>query len=80
MVARAWMDQAYKQRLLAHSTSAIAELGYGGEEGETMLVVENTAEVHNLVVCTLCSCYPWPLLGSAAGLVQVGGLSLTFRD
>jgi len=63
VVARAWLDQAYKQRLLAHSTSAIAELGYGGEEGETMLVVENTAKVHNLVVCTLCSCYPWPVLG-----------------
>jgi nitrile hydratase len=63
VVARAWVDQAYKQRLLAHSTSAIAELGYGGEEGELMLVVENTAKVHNLVVCTLCSCYPWPVLG-----------------
>ena len=63
VVARAWVDQAYKQRLLAHSTSAIAELGYGGEEGEIMLVVENTAKVHNLVVCTLCSCYPWPVLG-----------------
>jgi len=63
VVARAWVDDAYKQRLLAHSTSAIAELGYGGEEGEVMLVVENTAKVHNLVVCTLCSCYPWPVLG-----------------
>lgn len=63
VVARAWVDQAYKQRLLAHSNSAIAELGYGGEEGEVMLVVENTAKVHNLVVCTLCSCYPWPVLG-----------------
>ena len=63
VVARAWLDQAYKQRLLANPTAAIAELGYGGEEGETMLVVENTAKVHNLVVCTLCSCYPWPVLG-----------------
>jgi nitrile hydratase len=63
VVARAWVDPRYKQRLLAHSTAAIAELGYGGEEGEVMLVVENTARVHNLVVCTLCSCYPWPVLG-----------------
>jgi nitrile hydratase len=63
VVARAWVDSAYKQRLLANSTAAIAELGYGGEEGEVMLVVENTAKVHNLVVCTLCSCYPWPVLG-----------------
>jgi len=63
VVAHAWVDQAYKQRLLAHSTSAIAELGYGGAEGGVMLVVENTAHVHNLVVCTLCSCYPWPVLG-----------------
>jgi len=63
VVARAWADAAYKQRLLADSTSAIAELGYGGEEGEIMLVVENTPQVHNLVVCTLCSCYPWPVLG-----------------
>ena len=63
VVARAWVDSAYKQRLLANSTAAIAELGHGGEEGEVMLVVENTAKVHNLVVCTLCSCYPWPVLG-----------------
>jgi nitrile hydratase len=63
VVARAWVDSAYKQRLLANSTAAIAELGYGGEEGEVMLVVENTAKVRNLVVCTLCSCYPWPVLG-----------------
>ena len=59
VVARAWADRAYKQRLLADGTAAIAELGYG----ETMLVVENTAMVHNLVVCTLCSCYPWSILG-----------------
>jgi nitrile hydratase subunit alpha len=63
VVARAWADDAYKQRLLAHASAAIAELGYGGAEGEQMLVVENTAKVHNLVVCTLCSCYPWPVLG-----------------
>ena len=63
VVARAWTDAAYKQRLLTNATSAIAELGYGGDEGEVMLAVENTAKTHNLVVCTLCSCYPWPVLG-----------------
>jgi nitrile hydratase subunit alpha len=63
VVARAWVDPAYKQRLLANADEAIAELGYGGMQGEHMVVVENTAEVHNLVVCTLCSCYPWPVLG-----------------
>jgi nitrile hydratase len=63
VIARAWVDEAYKQRLLSNATTAIAELGYGGEEGEQMMVVENTAQVHNLVVCTLCSCYPWPVLG-----------------
>ena len=63
VVARAWADPAYKQRLLTNSDSAIAELGYGGSQGEHMVVVENTAKVHNLVVCTLCSCYPWPVLG-----------------
>jgi len=60
VVARAWVDGTFKQRLLADGTAAIAELGYGGD---TMLVVENTAKVHNLVVCTLCSCYPWSTLG-----------------
>ena len=63
VVARAWSDPAYKQRLLSNADSAIAELGYGGLQGEHMVVVENTAHVHNLVVCTLCSCYPWPVLG-----------------
>jgi nitrile hydratase subunit alpha len=63
VVARAWVDPAYKQRLLTNATAAIAELGYSGPEGEQMLVVENTPKVHNLVVCTLCSCYPWPVLG-----------------
>jgi len=63
VVARAWVDPAYKQRLLTNTTAAIAELGYSGPEGEQMLVVENTPKVHNLVVCTLCSCYPWPVLG-----------------
>ena len=63
VVARAWSNSAYKQRLLTDADSAIAELGYGGLQGEHMVVVENTADVHNLVVCTLCSCYPWPVLG-----------------
>lgn len=63
VVARAWLDAAYKERLLRDGTSAIAELGYGGAQGEHMVVVENSPDVHNVVVCTLCSCYPWPVLG-----------------
>lgn len=63
VVARAWTDADYKARLLADATAAIAELGFGGLQGEHMLAVENTPTVHNLVVCTLCSCYPYPLLG-----------------
>jgi nitrile hydratase subunit alpha len=63
VVAHAWIDPAYRKRLLADGTTAIAELGYGGSQGEHMVVVENTATIHNLVVCTLCSCYPWPVLG-----------------
>ena len=63
VVAKAWTDEEYRQRLLAHGTKAIAELGYGGAEGADMRVVENTDDVHNVVVCTLCSCYPWPVLG-----------------
>ena len=63
VVARAWTDPVYKARLLANATEAIAELGYGGAQGEHMVVVENAPKVHNLVVCTLCSCYPWPTLG-----------------
>jgi len=63
VVARAWVDRAYKERLLADGTAAIAELGFGGAEGDHMVVVENTPSVHNVVVCTLCSCYPWPVLG-----------------
>src|SRR6516225_8011303 len=63
VVARAWSDPAYKQRLLSNADAAIAEMGYGGFQGEHMVVVENSARVHNLVVCTLCSCYPWPVLG-----------------
>ncbi len=63
VVARAWSDPAYRERLMADATTAIAELGYGGAQGDHMVAVENTAAVHNLVVCTLCSCYPWPVLG-----------------
>jgi len=63
VVARAWSDPAYKQRLLSDADAAIAEMGYGGLQGEHMVVLENTVKVHNLVVCTLCSCYPWPVLG-----------------
>lgn len=63
VVAKAWTDPAYKERLMADATRAIAELGFAGRQGEHMIVVENTPRVHNLVVCTLCSCYPWPVLG-----------------
>ena len=63
VVARAWSDPAYRERLLADATAAIAELGYGGRQGEHMVAVENTPARHNLVVCTLCSCYPWSVLG-----------------
>src|SRR5207249_10182032 len=63
VVARAWIDTGYKERLLEDATVAIAELGYTGLQGEHMVVVENEPKVHNLVVCTLCSCYPWPVLG-----------------
>jgi nitrile hydratase subunit alpha len=63
VVAKAWTDPGYKTRLLADAGSAIAELGFGGLQGEHMVAVENTPAVHNLVVCTLCSCYPYPLLG-----------------
>ena len=63
VVARAWVDPAYKKRLLQNAPAAIAELGYTSGQGEHMVVVENGPKVHNLVVCTLCSCYPWPVLG-----------------
>jgi nitrile hydratase subunit alpha len=63
VVARAWVDPAYKERLLRDATAAIAEFGFTGRQGEDMVVVENTPTVHNMVVCTLCSCYPWPVLG-----------------
>ena len=63
VVARAWSDPSYKQRLLSDADRAIAELGFTGMQGEHMVVVENTPTVHNIIVCTLCSCYPWPVLG-----------------
>ena len=63
VVARAWADPAFKQRLLASGTAAIGEFGFSGNQGQDIRVVENTAKVHNLIVCTLCSCYPWPVLG-----------------
>ena len=63
VVARAWIDPEYKERLLADGSAAIAELGFGGPEGDHIISVKNTPDVHNVVVCTLCSCYPWPVLG-----------------
>jgi nitrile hydratase len=63
VVARAWTDPAFKQRLLADATGTLADLGFIGRQGEDMVVVENTEAVHHMVVCTLCSCYPWPVLG-----------------
>jgi nitrile hydratase len=63
VVARAWADADFRQRLLENATSTIGELGFGGLQGEHMVVVENTPRTHNVVVCTLCSCYPWPVLG-----------------
>jgi len=63
VVARAWVDPAYRTRLLTDATAAIAELGYSGAQGEYIVTVENTPATHNMVVCTLCSCYPWPILG-----------------
>src|SRR5579883_2920786 len=63
VVAKAWTDPAFRKRLLANATAAVAELGFGGPEGGHLVAVENTDRVHNMVVCTLCSCYPWPVLG-----------------
>jgi nitrile hydratase subunit alpha len=63
VIARAWVDPDYKARLLANGGAAIAELGYGGMEGHTLVAVENTPSIHNVIVCTLCSCYPWSVLG-----------------
>ncbi len=67
VVAKAWSDPAFKAALLADADTVLAELGYYGRQGEHMVVVENTPEQHNMVVCTLCSCYPWPLLGIPPG-------------
>ena len=63
VVAKAWTDPAYKQRLLEDGTAAVAELGFSGSQGAEMVILENTPTIHNVVVCTLCSCYPWPVLG-----------------
>lgn len=63
VVARAWTDPAYKRRLLENATAAVAEFGFGGAQGEHLVAVENGPRVHNVIVCTLCSCYPWPVLG-----------------
>ena len=63
VIAKAWTDNEYKKRLLINATSAIAELGFTGRQGEDIIVVENTEKIHNIIVCTLCSCYPWPVLG-----------------
>jgi nitrile hydratase len=67
VVARAWVDERYRERLLSTATEAIAELGFGGAQGDNMVVVENAPAVHNMIVCTLCSCYPWPVLGLPPG-------------
>jgi nitrile hydratase subunit alpha len=63
VVARAWVDPEYRARLLADGTGAVAELGFAGPEGDHLVVVENSPQIHNVIVCTLCSCYPWPVLG-----------------
>ena len=75
VIAKAWVDPAYRERLLTDATAAIAELGFSGAQGEHMVAVENTSQVHNLVVCTLCSCYPVPVLG----LPPVWYKSLAYR-
>jgi nitrile hydratase len=63
VIAKAWVDPAYKARLLTAGSAAIAELGFSGAQGDDMVVLENTPRIHNVIVCTLCSCYPWPVLG-----------------
>ena len=70
VVARSWVDPGYRERLLADATAAIAELGYGGRQGEHMVALENTPELHHVVVCTLCSCYPWPVPGGRIGTTR----------
>ncbi len=67
VVAKAWLDPAFRETLLEDATKVVSDLGYYGRQGEHMVAVENTPEVHNMVVCTLCSCYPWPLLGIPPG-------------
>jgi nitrile hydratase len=67
VVARAWVDPGYRERLLADGTGSIAEMGFKGPQGEHIVVLENTPDTHNVVVCTLCSCYPWPVLGLPPG-------------
>ena len=76
VVAKAWADPAYRARLFKDATSAIAELGYAGRQGEHIVALENTPKRHNMVVCTLCSCYPVAGARPAAGLVQIGALPL----
>src|ERR1035437_8182287 len=76
VVAKAWADPAYRARLFKDATPAIAELGYAGRQGEHIVALEDTPTLHHMVVCTLCSCYPWPVLGLTSGLVQVGALPL----
>ena len=76
VVAKAWVDEEFKQRLLAEPTRVIASLGYAGFQGENMVVVENTPNLHNMVVCTLCSCYPWSVLGLPPVWYKIGALSL----
>ena len=80
VVAKAWADPKYRQWLLDDATAAIASLGYSGRQGEHMVALENTSRVHNMVVCTLCSCYPWSGPGIASGLVQVRSVSLPRGD
>ena len=63
VIAKAWTDNEFKKRLITNATSAIAELGFTGRQGENIIVIENTEKIHNIIVCTLCSCYPWPVLG-----------------
>ncbi|MEP3639086.1 MAG: nitrile hydratase subunit alpha [Paracoccaceae bacterium] len=67
VVAKAWMDAGFSESLIQDATAAVSDLGYYGRQGEHMVVVENTPDTHNMVVCTLCSCYPWPLLGIPPG-------------
>ena len=62
-MARAWVDPEFRERLFADATAAVAEFGFSGAQGEELIALENTDQVHNVVVCTLCSCYPWPVLG-----------------